>query len=56
VGQECGTQNQGAPDHKLTNWQPTYWEKKKHSCIVGGIANWYNHSGNQSGGYSEIWK
>jgi len=22
---------------------------------VGGIANWYNHSGNQSGGLSENW-
>jgi len=27
-------------------------EKEKHSSIVGGIASWYNHSGNQS---SENW-
>jgi len=25
------------------------------SSIVGGIPNWYNHSGNQSGGFSENW-
>jgi hypothetical protein len=24
--------------------------------LVGGIANWYNHSGNQFGGSSENWK
>jgi hypothetical protein len=23
--------------------------KEEHSSIVGGIASWYNHSGNQSG-------
>jgi len=23
-------------------------EKEEHSSIVGGIASWYNHSGNQS--------
>jgi hypothetical protein len=28
-------------------------EKEKHSSIVGGIASWYNHSGNQSEGSSE---
>jgi hypothetical protein len=28
-------------------------EKEKYSSIVGGIASWYNHSGNQSGGSSE---
>jgi hypothetical protein len=28
-------------------------EKEEHSSIAGGIANWYNHSGNQSGGSSE---
>jgi len=28
-------------------------EKEKHSSIVVGIANWYNHSRNQSGGSSE---
>jgi hypothetical protein len=31
-------------------------EKEEHSTITDGIANWYNHSGNQSGGYSENWK
>jgi hypothetical protein len=31
-------------------------EKEEHSSIAGGIANWYNHSGNQSGSSSEIWK
>jgi hypothetical protein len=24
-------------------------EKEEHSSIAGGIANWYNYSGNQSG-------
>jgi len=28
-------------------------EKEEHSSIVGGIADWYSHSGNQSGGSSE---
>jgi len=28
-------------------------EKKEHSSVFEGIANWYNHSGNQSGGASE---
>jgi hypothetical protein len=27
-------------------------EKEEHSSIVGGIASWYNHSGNQSGSSS----
>jgi hypothetical protein len=31
-------------------------EKEEHSSIAGGIVNWYNHSGNQSGGSSENWK
>jgi hypothetical protein len=31
-------------------------EKEEHLTIVGGIANWYNHSGNQSRGFSENWK
>ena len=31
-------------------------EKEKHSSIASGIANWYSHSGNQSGGSSENWK
>ena len=30
-------------------------EKEEHSSIAGGIASWYNHSGNQSGGSSENW-
>ena len=29
-------------------------KKEEHSSIVG-IASWYNHSGNQSGGSSENW-
>jgi hypothetical protein len=29
-------------------------EKEKHSSIVGGIVNWNNYSGNQSGGSSKI--
>jgi hypothetical protein len=28
-------------------------EKKEHSSITGGIASWYNHSGNWFGGSSE---
>jgi len=31
-------------------------EKEEHSSIVCGIADRYNHSGNQSGGSSENWK
>jgi hypothetical protein len=30
-------------------------EKEEHSSIAGGIASWYNHSGNKSGGSSENW-
>jgi hypothetical protein len=30
-------------------------EKEEHSSIAGGIANWYNNSGNQSGCSSENW-
>jgi hypothetical protein len=26
-------------------------EKEEHSSIAGEIANWYNHSGNQYGGF-----
>jgi hypothetical protein len=29
---------------------------KIHSTIAGGIANWYNHSGNQTRDSSENWK
>jgi hypothetical protein len=28
-------------------------EKEEHSFIAGEIANWYNHSGNKSGIFSE---
>jgi hypothetical protein len=31
-------------------------EEEEHSSIAGGIANRYNHSGNQSGGSTENWK
>jgi hypothetical protein len=31
-------------------------EKEKYSSIVGGIASWYNHSGNQSSTSSVNWK
>jgi hypothetical protein len=30
-------------------------EKEEHSAIAGGIASWYNHSGNHFGGSSENW-
>jgi hypothetical protein len=30
-------------------------EKEEHSSIAGGIASWYNPSGNQFGGSSENW-
>jgi hypothetical protein len=30
-------------------------EKEEHSSIAGGIANWYNHSGNQSSASSDNW-
>ena len=30
-------------------------EKEEHSSIAGGIASWYNYSGNQSGSSSENW-
>ena len=29
-------------------------EKEEHSSTVGGIASWYNHSGNQSGGSRKL--
>jgi hypothetical protein len=31
-------------------------EKEEHSSIAGGIANWYNYSGNQFDDSSENWK
>jgi hypothetical protein len=30
--------------------------KEEHTYAAGGIANWYNHSGNQSADTSENWK
>ena len=30
-------------------------KKEEQSSIAGGIASWYNHSGNQFGGSSENW-
>jgi hypothetical protein len=30
-------------------------EKEEHSSIAGGIASWYNQSGNQPGSSSENW-
>jgi hypothetical protein len=30
-------------------------EKEEHSSIAGGIASWYNHSGNQFASSSEDW-
>jgi hypothetical protein len=31
-------------------------EKEEHSFSAGGIASWYNHFGNQSGGSLKNWK
>ena len=31
-------------------------EKGQHSVVAGGIANLYNHTGKQSGIFSENWK
>jgi hypothetical protein len=31
-------------------------EKEEHSSMAGGIANWNNHSGNQSYVFSENWE
>jgi hypothetical protein len=30
-------------------------EKEEHSFTAGGMAIWYNHSGNQFSGSSEYW-
>jgi len=38
--------------HKQQQMLARMW---RNSSIVGGIASWYNHSGNQSGGSSENW-
>jgi hypothetical protein len=32
-----------------------YVEKEEHSSMAGGTASWYNHFGNQFGGFSENW-
>jgi hypothetical protein len=32
----------------------TCWQGSEYFSIASLIANWYNHSGNQSGGSSEI--
>jgi hypothetical protein len=37
---------------KMTSHVGENAEKKEHSSIAGGIVNWYNHSGYQSGGSS----
>jgi len=42
-----------------TSTDHTGWlglEKEECSFFADGIANWYNHSGNQFGGSSENWK
>jgi hypothetical protein len=42
-----------------TSVNNTCWQRcgeEEHSFIVGGIATWYNHSGNPSGGRLENWK
>jgi hypothetical protein len=31
-------------------------EEGEHSSIAGGIAKFYNHYGNQFGGFSENWE
>jgi hypothetical protein len=33
-----------------------YGEREEYIAIAGGVANWYNYSGNQSGTSSESWK
>jgi hypothetical protein len=38
---------------QVTGDADEYVEKEDHSSIAGGIASWYNHSGNQSGISSE---
>jgi hypothetical protein len=39
---------------KVTVYAGKDVEKGEHSSIAGGIANWYNNSGNQSGGPQKI--
>jgi hypothetical protein len=43
-------------NHNVTTHVGKDVEKEEHSFIAGGIANWYNHSGNQSGVSSKNWK
>jgi hypothetical protein len=43
-------------EHQVTAHVGENMEKVDHYSIAGGIANWYNHSGNQSGSSSENWK
>ena len=50
--------NQNGWDQNL-RWQHMLGEdvkKEENSSISDGIANWYYHSGNQFGGFSENWK
>jgi hypothetical protein len=49
-----GNTNQNDP--QVTTHVGEDVEKEEHSSIAGGIANWYNHSGNQSGESSESLK
>jgi hypothetical protein len=42
-----------------TSGDNTCWKgygEEEHSCITGGIANWYKNFINQSGDSSENWK
>jgi hypothetical protein len=63
-----GNANQNDPDStshrsgylrsktQVTTYIGEDMEKEEHSSIAGGIANWYNHSENQSGVSLENWK
>jgi hypothetical protein len=63
-----GNRNQNNPEITLhqSEWQKSKTqvtahpgedvEKEEQSSIAGGITDWYNHSGNRSGGSSENWK
>jgi hypothetical protein len=42
-----------SPHHINGQDKKTQWQQPS---IAGGIVNWYNHSGNQSGCFSENWK
>jgi hypothetical protein len=41
---------------KIENSGDMLARMEENSSIAGDIANWYNHSGTQSGGSSENWK